>query len=366
MFDTRYSRQLLLPEIGAAKQQKLAQTRVLVAGAGGLGCPIIQYLAAAGVGHIGIADADTVELTNLNRQTLYTPAQVGRSKAQLAAQWVQAFNPLISCTAYETALTQYNVPDILPNYHLLIDATDNFTARYLLNDAAVLLGKPMVYGAVYRFQGQIAVFNLSLPDGSFSANYRHLYPTPPLPHQTPNCADAGVLGIVPGIIGALQANEALKIITGIGQPLFNKVCYYNALLHQSYTVAIQPQNRFANTAPKTMQELQNFNYELFCQNTTPQTIHSITPQHFTQYLNRPKTLIIDVRNPNEEPPITQFDHIKLSLTQLPHLLPDLGNYNTLITFCQTGERSRLAAQIISQNFPQISVYSLAGGISGIL
>ncbi|HRI27448.1 MAG TPA: HesA/MoeB/ThiF family protein [Chitinophagales bacterium] len=364
MFDTRYSRQMLLPEMGAAKQQKLAQARVLVAGAGGLGCPVIQYLAAAGVGHIGIADADTVELTNLNRQTLYTPAQVGVSKARLAVQWVQAFNPHISCTAYETALTQYNVPDILPNYHLLIDATDNFTARYLLNDAAVLLNKPLVYGAVYRFQGQIAVFNLPLPDGSFSANYRHLYPTPP--HQTPNCADAGVLGIVPGIIGALQANEALKIITGIGQPLFNKVCYYNALLHQTYTVAIQPHNRFSNAAPKTMQELQNFNYVQFCQNTTPQTIHNITPKQFTQHLNRPKTLIIDVRNPHEEPHLTHFKHIRVPLSQLPHSLPSLDNYNTVITFCQTGERSHMAAQIISQTFPEITVYSLAGGISGIL
>ncbi|MBD0294073.1 MAG: HesA/MoeB/ThiF family protein, partial [Flavisolibacter sp.] len=210
----RYQRQVILQEFGEAGQQKLLQAKVLVIGAGGLGCPVLQYLAAAGVGVVGIADDDIVSLTNLHRQVLYSMSDIGKSKVERAAAILRQLNPDIEIIPYHLRLTNKNALDIITAYDIVVDATDNFPTRYLLNDACVLLSKPLIYGAVSKFEGQVAVFNGVGSSGEKSVNYRDLFPVPPQEDEVPNCAEAGVLGVLPGIIGSLQAGEVIKLITG--------------------------------------------------------------------------------------------------------------------------------------------------------
>ncbi|MBS1528645.1 MAG: HesA/MoeB/ThiF family protein, partial [Bacteroidetes bacterium] len=212
---TRYSCQIALPGFGKTAQKRLRQAKVLVVGGGGLGCPALQYLAAAGVGTIGIADHDTISLSNLHRQILYTPSEVGLKKAIVACEKLRKQNPSIGVIAHDIKVNSDNVVDLIRPYDIIVDGTDNFETRYLLNDAAVLLGKPLIYGAIYQFEGQVAVWNTKNEDGSISPNYRDLYPEVNA-SQIPNCADGGVMPTLAGIIGCMQANEAIKYITSPG------------------------------------------------------------------------------------------------------------------------------------------------------
>ena len=219
----RYARHITIPEFGIAGQQKLKAAKVLVIGSGGLGSPVLLYLAAAGVGTIGIVDFDIVDESNLQRQVLFTVDDVGASKAQTAKKRLQALNPHIKVIVHETRFTRDNALDIIKDYDVVADGTDNFPTRYLVNDACVLSGKVNVYASIFQFEGQVSVFNYKYPDGSRGPNYRDMFPEPPPPGLVPNCAEGGVLGVLPGIIGSLQASEVIKVITGVGEPLAGRL-----------------------------------------------------------------------------------------------------------------------------------------------
>lgn len=218
----RYNKQIALPEVGEAGQQKLAEAKVLVIGAGGLGCPALQYLVAAGIGTIGIVDGDVVNETNLHRQVLYTKSDVGKPKVKVAAERLYQLNPEVKINTYSEFLTAKNAMDIVANYELIVDATDNFAARYRINDICVKLDKPFVYGAIHRFEGQISVFNYK-----GGPTYRCLFPDKPAENQIPNCNETGVLGVLPGIVGTYQTTEVLKMILGVGEVLSGKLMTLN-------------------------------------------------------------------------------------------------------------------------------------------
>ena len=224
----RYDKQIALPEVGEAGQQKLAEAKVLVVGAGGLGCPALQYLVAAGIGTIGIVDGDVVNETNLHRQVLYTNSDVGKPKVEVAAERLYQLNPEVKINTYSDFLTAKNAMDIVANYDLIVDATDNFAARYRINDVCVKLDKPFVYGAIHRFEGQVSVFNYK-----GGPTYRCLFPEYPTENQIPNCNETGVLGVLPGIVGTHQATEVLKMILGIGEVLSGKLMTLNLLTNSS-------------------------------------------------------------------------------------------------------------------------------------
>ncbi|HFC00908.1 MAG TPA: molybdopterin-synthase adenylyltransferase MoeB, partial [Phaeodactylibacter sp.] len=224
----RYSRHLAIPEFGLAGQKKLKAAKVLVIGAGGLGSPLLLYLAAAGVGTIGIVDFDVVDISNLQRQVLFTVDDIGKSKAALAKNKLLALNPHLQIHIYNKAFTSKNALQLVQQYDVVADGTDNFPTRYLTNDACVLAGKVNVYASIFRFEGQVSVFNYPLADGKYGPNYRDIFPAPPPPDLVPNCAEGGVLGVLPGIIGSLQASEVIKVITGIGEPLVGRLFLFDA------------------------------------------------------------------------------------------------------------------------------------------
>jgi len=254
----RYTRHILLPEVGVTGQKKLLDAKVLVVGAGGLGCPISLYLAAAGVGTIGLVDFDTVDASNLQRQVLFTTEDVGKPKVEVAAKRLKALNPDVKVNTYQVALKSDNIMDILKDYDMIIDGTDNFPTRYLTNDAAVLQKKPNIYGSIFRFDGQVTVFKT--PEGPC---YRCLYPEPPPPGEVPSCAEGGVMGAMVGTIGAIQATEAIKLITGAGKPAIGKFVIYNSLDMQFRNLKLHkdPACPICGTNP-TIKEL--IDYEQFC------------------------------------------------------------------------------------------------------
>ncbi|MBK8670108.1 MAG: HesA/MoeB/ThiF family protein [Saprospiraceae bacterium] len=237
----RYQKQMLLKALGVTGQEKLKNSKVLVVGAGGLGCPALLYLAAAGVGTIGIADGDDVEMTNLHRQVLYTMADLGLGKANTAAARLRAINPEISIHTYSFNLDKNNAWDIIDDYDIVLDGSDNFMTRYMINDACAILLKPYVYGAVQQFEGQVGVFNMLDKYKGTITSYRDLFALPPDNKNAISCNALGIIGVLPGIIGTLQATEVIKIITSIGKPLLNQVLTYSALDHSFYTFTIQPE-----------------------------------------------------------------------------------------------------------------------------
>jgi sulfur-carrier protein adenylyltransferase/sulfurtransferase len=358
----RYQRQTILPEMGMEGQQKLLQSKVLVVGAGGLGCPVLQYLAAAGVGTIGIIDDDVVSLSNLHRQVLYNMADLGLSKAICAAAKLRAGNPDIQINVYNKRLTNQNALDIIGAYDIIVDGTDSFSSRYMINDACVLLGKPLVYGAISQFEGQVAVFNVAREGGLRTANYRDVFPLPPAAGAVLNCAEAGVLGVLPGIIGTLQATEVIKLITGIGQPLLDRMLTYNALNNQLFEIAIAPAEATRFLIPNDFAAFRNMDYDWTCM---AQNIIEITDNEFQVLLQEPSVMIIDVREKGELPFITDFPHLHLPLTQLQQGVPEIEGA-TIVTFCQSGKRSKQAAALLFQEFrTSKKIYSLKDGIRSL-
>lgn len=359
----RYSRHLLLPEIGLQGQIALKYSRVLVVGAGGLGCPAALYLAAAGVGTLGIADADVVEISNLQRQILHTTRRIGQQKTDSAHETLHALNPAITVETHTTMLSRDNALEILSNYDVILDGTDNFATRYLLNDAAGLLGKPLVYGSVFRFTGQVSVF-----DAKRGGCYRCLYPTPPPPELVPNCAEGGVLGVLPGIIGTLQAAEALKIILGIGETLHRRLLLVDALSMQFSRINI-PHNPHCALCGKesTITELQD--YEAFCSpmqkpvfDVTAHEIsaHEITAQEL--FRRREEFIIIDVREAHERfiSSIEGSEHIPLG--ELAASMDTIAAFTRPVVFhCQSGKRSADALLLAMEH--GISAQHLRGGIT---
>jgi len=352
----RFMRQIILPEIGEQGQQNLAEAGVLVVGAGGLGCPVLQYLAAAGVGHLGIVDFDRVETENLHRQVLFGDNDVGKMKASVAAEKVKQLNASIRVDVIPEKLSSQNALDIFEGYDIVIDCTDNFPTRYLINDAAVLSGVPDIYGSIYRFEGQVSVFNLPQKDGSRSINYRDLFPAPPPPEMVPNCAEAGVIGALPGIVGTMQASEAIKIITGAGEPLSGRLFMLDILSFQSSVISIKKRSDYV------IREL--INYDQFC-GTGGKHITEITYSEYKEWLKIGDEIqLVDVRNKDEH----ERENIGGILIPLPDIdkqIRYLNQKKKIVLYCETGKRSWIAANKLIREYQFSNVYNLKGGVKAI-
>lgn len=348
-----YERQFSLAGLGAEGQLRLKNGSVLVIGAGGLGCPALMYLAAAGVGKLGIIDFDRVEISNLHRQVLFSTQDVGESKAKIAAEKLNLLNPFIQVEAYHEALTTENVLRLLSEYDLVVDGSDNFPTRYLVNDACVLLGKSWVFGAIFRYEGQVSVFNY---DGG--PTYRCLYPDPPQPNEIPNCEEAGVLGVLPGVIGTLMATEAIKVITGIGAVLRGEMLMYDALKSSflSYRFEADP----VSNAVKGLRS----EYGGVC--SPDLGFSEINYDELTTLLaakNPP--LLIDVR---EEDEYERFNigGVNWPLKTLAQHLPEMTLFSTLIFCCQSGVRSKIAIGNIQENLENVKIFNLRGGLNSVI
>jgi sulfur-carrier protein adenylyltransferase/sulfurtransferase len=361
----RYHRHLILKDFGMEKQLLLKSARVLVVGAGGLGSPALLYLGAAGVGTLGIADADTVDLSNLQRQVLYTTADEGRPKAVAAAERIKALNPHLTVVSHVMQVTSANALDLIRGYDVVLDGTDNFPARYLLNDACVLLGKPLVYGSILRFEGQLAVFNLPRADGTFSANYRDIFPSPPEPDSIPDCAQAGVLGVLPGIIGTLQANEVLKIITHAGEPLADRLMLWDSATTQQSVIRIRNLN-----ARSTIKNL--IDYDEFCgisgqkseslKVNEPYTMKEITVQELKQLIDSGADFqLIDVREPHEYD-ICNLEGELIPQGEIPYNVDKISKDKQVVLHCRSGARSGNMVQWLEKNHGFTNLYNLKGGV----
>lgn len=353
----RYHRQIILKDFGDTAQDKLRAASILVVGAGGLGCPLLQYLAAAGAGCIGIADDDVVALSNLHRQPLYSMADIGKAKVQVAAEKLQALNPDVEIHQHTKRVTSKNALEIIKNYDIVADASDNFATRYLVNDACVLLGKPLVFGAVSQWEGQLAIFNA----GTDAVNYRDLFPQPPSAGTVLNCAEAGVPGPLPGIIGTMMANELIKLITGTGKPMLNKMFLYNAWNNQQYELALSAQKEAKQLLPANAAAFMETDYDVLCNKTD--LLPGIDEAQFFSMIQNKHVLVLDVREPGEMPPCDFPNSKQLSLSQLPKFFDELKSYKTIITICQTGVRSRQAAALLVAHFSStIQILNLQHGI----
>jgi molybdopterin/thiamine biosynthesis adenylyltransferase/rhodanese-related sulfurtransferase len=357
----RYSRHLIMPEVGMDGQLKLKRARVLMIGAGGLGAPLGLYLAAAGVGHIGIVDFDVVDFTNLQRQVTFSTSDVGRTKLAATKERLASMNPMIDIATYETRLTSENALELFRGYDLVVDGTDNFPTRYLVNDACVLTGKRNVYGSIFRFEGQVSIFGA--PDGPC---YRCLYPEPPPPGLVPSCAEGGVLGVLPGIVGALQAVETIKLILGAGEPLIGRLLLFDALAMRFRELKLKknPECPLCGTHP-TITKL--IDYEEFCgirgeeAPATTAQMPEITPRELKQRLDRGDDLfVLDVREPHEYQ-ICNLNGYLLPLGDLPKRVNELDSSREIVAHCRSGKRSADAVEFLRKaGFRKI--WNLKGGI----
>jgi len=360
----RYSRHLILPEVGLAGQKKICSTSVLCIGAGGLGSPIALYLAAAGVGKLGIVDFDSVDYSNLQRQILHTDADVGRPKAQSAKETINGINPNVEVVLYHTRITSENAFDLIRPYDIVVDGTDNFPTRYLTNDACVLLRKPNVYGSIFRFDGQASVFAPHLGGPC----YRCLYPEPPPPGMVPSCAEGGVLGVLPGIIGCIQATEILKLALGKGSSLIGRLLLFDALEMKFRELKLRrdPQCPLCGEHP-TIKEL--IDYEMFCGiNPEPATPamnpDEVTVQEMKRALDDPKLgiKVIDVREPDEYE-IAHVNGVPLvPLSKIGQRFTELDPNQQYYIHCKAGVRSMKALHFLrEQGFKYLK--SVKGGIT---
>jgi molybdopterin/thiamine biosynthesis adenylyltransferase/rhodanese-related sulfurtransferase len=357
----RYSRHLIMPEVGLEGQLKLRQAKVLTIGTGGLGAPLGLYLAAAGVGHLGLVDFDVVDFTNLQRQVIFSTNDVGKPKTEAAKARLSALNPAIEIEAFETRLTSENALDLFRDFDIIVDGTDNFPTRYLVNDACVLLGKPNVYGSIFRFEGQATVFGY--PGGPC---YRCLYPEPPPPGLVPSCAEGGVLGVLPGIVGAIQAMETIKLILGIGEPLVGRLLLFDALsmrfrelkLHKNPACPVCGPNR-------TITKL--IDYEEFCgirgeeAPAVTNGIPEMTAREVKARLDHGDDLfILDVREPHEYQ-ICNLNGKLIPLGELPRRAHELDSSREMVVHCRSGKRSAEAIQFLQKaGFKKL--WNLKGGV----
>jgi molybdopterin/thiamine biosynthesis adenylyltransferase/rhodanese-related sulfurtransferase len=362
----RYGRHLVLEEFGINGQQSLKRARVLVVGAGGLGSPSLLYLAAAGVGTLGIADFDTVDLSNLQRQVLFTTDDIGRNKAIAAAERLQRLNPTITLHTHTTRITAANALELIAAYDVVLDGTDNFPTRYLLNDACVLLDKPLVYGSILRFEGQVAVFNWQYADGHYSANYRDLFPVPPDPASVPNCEQAGVLGVLPGMIGSMQANEVIKIISGVGEPLADRLLLLESTTMRQQVIRIKPQG--------TRGSIKHLlDYDEFCGisadksksldvNNQEHTMKEVTVQELKEMIDSGADFqLIDVREPHEFD-ICNLQGELIPQADVPHSVDRISKDKKVVIHCRSGARSGNMVQWLEKNHGFTNLYNLKGGI----
>lgn len=359
----RYSRHLVLPEVGAEGQRRLKAARVLCVGAGGLGSPLALYLAAAGVGTLGLVDFDVVDASNLQRQIIHSTADIGRRKLNSAAEKLQALNPDLNVVKHDTKLSSANALDILRDYDIVADGTDNFPTRYLVNDACVLLGKPNVYGSIFRFEGQASVF--AARDGPC---YRCLYPEPPPPGLVPSCAEGGVLGVLPGLVGVIQATETIKLILGKGTTLAGRLLLVDALNMRFREVRLRrnPDCQICGAHPTLTQLI---DYQQFCgiapsiqeeigiMNGVPQ----LTAAEVKRRMDAGEDLfILDVREPFEYQ-IANIGGTLIPLGQIPHRLHEIDREREIVVHCKFGARSQRVAEFLMQSgYSKVS--NLAGGI----
>jgi molybdopterin/thiamine biosynthesis adenylyltransferase/rhodanese-related sulfurtransferase len=358
---SRYSRHLIMPEVGVKGQEKLASSSVLCIGAGGLGSPLALYLAAAGVGRLGIVDFDVVDFSNLQRQILHSEAKVGKLKVESAKERVHEINSEIQIDTYNTRLTSENALDIIKKYDVVVDGTDNFATRYLVNDSCVLLGKPNVYGSIFRFEGQVSVF-----DAMRGPCYRCLYPEPPPPGMVPSCAEGGVLGILPGIIGTMQAAEAIKLILGTGNPLIGKLLFLDVMEMKIRELKLRKDPNCPICGENaTIKGL--IDYEEFCglgrgeEGISGEDLE-ITVDEFHELLENGKDIVIlDVREPGEYE-ICRLEGSKLiPLNELHSRVNELDTADEIVVHCHHGVRS-LRATTFLRNLGFKKVKSLKGGI----
>jgi adenylyltransferase/sulfurtransferase len=356
----RYSRHLILPEFGMAAQRRLKESSVLLIGAGGLGSPLALYLAAAGVGRIGLVDFDVVDESNLQRQIVHGTSTLGMRKTESAKARVQDLNPHVEVTTYETQITSENAFDLMRPYDVIVDGTDNFPTRYLTNDASVMLGKPNVYGSIFRFEGQATVFD---PQRGGPC-YRCLYPEPPPPGLVPSCAEGGVLGVLPGVIGTIQATETIKLLTGVGEPLVGRLLLYDAL-HMRFRELKLRRNPDCPVCGDHPTVTALIDYEQFC-GIVPEPANAaafeITPREVAAWLEQPdRPFLLDVREANE----WEIGHlpgaVRISVNELPERLHELDSAREMVVYCRSGARSGRAVELLRQaGFRKVK--NMVGGI----
>jgi len=359
---TRYNRHIIIPEFGLAAQQKLKNAKVLVIGSGGLGSPLLLYLAAAGVGTLGIVDYDVVEDSNLHRQVLFGVDSIGSSKVDAAKERLLNLNPHISIHLYETQLTSRNALTLLKDYDVIADGTDNFPTRYLINDACVILGKINVYASIFQFEGQVTVFNYLNSEGERGPNYRDLFSVPPPAGLVPSCSEGGVLGVLPGIIGSMQALEVIKVITGIGEILNGRLFSFDALTFESRTFNLRrnPTNPL-NGAKPTIKEL--IDYEEFCGvKVVEQKIKEITARDLYDWQVRGEDFqLIDVRELIEYEEVNIGAHL-VPLAGILDYADSISREKKVVIHCKMGGRSAKAIRQLEDRWGFQNLYNLKGGI----
>lgn len=362
----RYSRHLIIPDFNIEGQRKLKAAKVLVVGSGGLGSPVLLYIAAAGVGTIGILDFDVVDDSNLQRQVLFSQADVGRPKVEAARDRIVGLNPHINVVVHNTKLTSENALNIIKDYDIVADGTDNFPTRYLVNDACVLLDKVNVYASIYRFEGQASVFNYVDSEGNRGPNYRDLFPSPPPPGLVPSCAEGGVIGVLPGILGSLQANEVIKVISGIGDNLSGRLFLFDALSFETRTLKVKrdPANPINGENPS---QTGLIDYHQFCGldvNSSQEelVVKEVDVQELSQMIiDKVDYQLIDVREPYEYE-IANLSGDLMPLNQVSEFAAKIQKDKKVVIHCRSGVRSAKAIQQLENEFGFNNLYNLKGGI----
>ncbi|MFD2514816.1 molybdopterin-synthase adenylyltransferase MoeB [Pontibacter locisalis] len=344
----RYSRHLILPEIGHEGQAKLKQAKVLMVGAGGLGCPVLQYLTAAGVGTIGIVDDDVVDESNLQRQILYWVEDIGRKKATVAAEKLAKQNPFVKFHTYTERLAAANADKLFADYDLIIDGSDNFPTRYLVNDVCLALNKPLVFGSIFKFEGQVSVFNYQ-----GGPTYRCIYPTSTAPKEMPNCSEIGVLGVLPGLIGSYMANEAIKVICQIGSVLSGKLLVLNSLENTTSIFSFERTAAVPDTECDTAPAIA-------CASSTP--VRDISYNELKQWLATAESVyLVDVREQHEYE-MFNLGGVNIPLSSLPERLHTLKEIKNIVFCCLSGKRSQYAATLLANTQFKGSIYNLKDGV----
>ncbi len=357
----RYSRHLIMPEVGMDGQLKLKQAKVLCVGAGGLGAPLALYLAAAGVGKLGIIDFDVVDFTNLQRQVIHDTDDVGRPKLQSAMDTIKDINPNVEVIPHETRLTSENALEILRDYDIVADGTDNFPTRYLVNDACVLLGKPNVYASIFRFEGQASVFYAQ--EGPC---YRCLYPEPPPPGLVPSCAEGGVLGVLPGIMGSIQALETIKMVLGKGKPLIGRLLLFDALNLKFRELKLR-KNPDCPVCGKNPTVTKLIDYEEFCgirgeEHIVPTTVPEISAPELKRWMDQKKQFVlVDVREPHEFQICRIPGSTLIPLGDVPRRMNELNSADEIVVHCRSGQRSARAVELLMKSGFR-KIHNLQGGI----
>ncbi|MDW7695100.1 molybdopterin-synthase adenylyltransferase MoeB [Flammeovirgaceae bacterium SG7u.111] len=361
----RYSRHLIIPDFNIEGQRKLKAAKVLVVGTGGLGSPLLLYLAAAGVGTIGVVDFDVVDDSNLQRQVLFTVDDVGKPKVEAAKERIKGLNPHVEIIVHNTMLTSANALDIIKDYDLVADGTDNFPTRYLVNDACVLLGKTNVYASIYRFEGQVSVFNYTDETGATGPNYRDLFPEPPPPGLVPSCAEGGVIGVLPGIVGSLQANEVIKVISGVGDPLSGRLFLFDAATFTTRTLKVykDPENPLTGDNP-TLKEL--IDYQQFCginpDGDKDKDVKEVTVKELAEMQSQQADFqLIDVREPYEYD-IANIGGELIPLDSIENQFNKISSDKKVVVHCRSGKRSADAIEVLEKKFGFKNLYNLKGGI----